>query len=150
MKLIIASDHAGFGYKTLLIPVLKEAGYIPIDLGAFDDTPGDYPDHAQAVAHAIRDKLASKAIIICGSGAGVCIAANKFKGVRAATCHDTYSAHQSVEHDHANVLCIGERIVGIKLMYELCFTFLKATFSQEERHSRRLKKIIEIEDNNFK
>jgi ribose 5-phosphate isomerase B len=150
MYVVIASDHAGFNYKTLLLPVLMEAGFNPVDLGSYDANPSDYPDHAKTVAEAIINGKAEKGIIICGSGVGVSIAANKFKGIRAGVCHDTYSAHQSVEHDNANVLCIGERIIGIALMHEICITFLRATFSNEKRHLERLNKIKIIEDENFK
>lgn len=147
---VIASDHAGFNYKVLLLPILKEAGYSVIDLGSFEPTPSDYPDHAAAVAEAIIAGKAAKGIIICGSGVGVSVAANKFKGIRAGVCHDTYSAHQSVEHDNANVLCLGERIIGTSLMSEICLAFLHAVFSAEERHIKRLEKIKLIEDRNFK
>ena len=150
MNVVIASDHAGFDYKTLLLPVLKDAGFVPIDLGAFNTLASDYPDHAEAVAEAILANEAQKGIIICGSGVGVCVAANKFKGIRAGVCHDTYSAHQSVEHDDANVLCLGERIIGTALMFEICLAFLHASFSAEERHIKRLEKIKLIEDRNFK
>ena len=150
MYVVVASDHAGFDYKTLLIPVLMAAGFMPVDRGAYDTNASDYPDHAAAVAQAILGGKAEKGIIICGSGVGVCVAANKFKGIRAGVCHDTYSAHQSVEHDNANVLCIGERIIGTALMYEICLAFLHASFSAEERHVKRLDKIKQIEDANFK
>ncbi|MEP7165790.1 MAG: ribose 5-phosphate isomerase B [Ferruginibacter sp.] len=150
MYVVVASDHAGFDYKTLLIPVLMASGFKPVDLGAYDTKASDYPDHAAAVAGAILAGQAEKGIIICGSGVGVSIAANKFKGIRAGVCHDTYSAHQSVEHDNANVLCIGERIIGTALMYEICIAFLQASFSAEERHVKRLDKVKQIEDANFK
>lgn len=150
MFIVVASDHAGFNYKTLLMPVLMEAGFHPVDLGTYDSNPSDYPDHATAVANAILDKKAEKGIIICGSGAGISIAANKFKGIRASVCHDTYSAHQSVEHDNANVLCIGERVIGTALMNEVCLAFLRASFSNEERHVKRLEKLRTIEENNFR
>jgi len=150
MNVVIASDHAGFDYKNLLLPVLKDAGFQPIDLGAYDTKASDYPDHAAAIAESILAGKASKGIIICGSGVGVCVAANKFRGIRGGVCHDTYSAHQSVEHDDANVLCLGERIIGTALMFEICLAFLHASFSGEERHVRRLEKIKHIEDRNFK
>ncbi|CAN5901003.1 ribose 5-phosphate isomerase B [soil metagenome] len=150
MHIVIASDHAGFNYKNLLLPVLTEAGFQVADLGAYDKNPSDYPDHAASIAEAILGGKAERGIIICGSGVGVSVAVNKFKGIRAGVCHDTYSAHQSVEHDNANVLCLGERIIGTALMLEICLAFLHATFSEEERHIKRLEKIKHIEDRNFK
>jgi ribose 5-phosphate isomerase B len=151
MKIIIASDHAGVVYKAVLVKEMQEKGYTVNDLGTFDpNQPDDYPDYAVKVAEAILAKQGEKGIIICGSGVGVSVAANKFKGIRAGVCHDTYSAHQCVEHDDANVLCIGQRIIGIELAREVVFTFLKAVFSNEERHVRRLKKIAFIEDSNMK
>ena len=116
----------------------------------FNTIASDYPDHAEAVAEAILAGKAAKGIIICGSGVGVSVAANKFKGIRAGVCHDNYSAHQSVEHDNANVLCLGERIIGTALMAEICITFLNAIFSNEERHIKRLEKIKLIEERNFR
>lgn len=150
MKVIIASDHAGFDYKTLLIKDIQEHGYEVTDLGTCDTNPTDYPDHAAAVANAIINKEGERGVIICGSGVGVSIAANKFKGIRAGVCHDTYSAHQCVEHDDANVLCIGQRVIGIELAREIVLTFLKAAFTHAPRHQKRLDKIIAIENNNMK
>ncbi len=151
MKIIIASDHTGVDYKATLVKEMQEKGYTVSDLGTFDSNqPDDYPDYAEKVAKAILSKQGERGIIICGSGVGVSVAANKFKGIRAGVCHDTYSAHQCVEHDDANVLCIGQRIIGIELAREVVFTFLKAVFSNEERHVRRLKKIAIIEDSNMK
>lgn len=150
MQIVIASDHAGFNYKTLLLPIITNAGFNVVDLGTYNTIASDYPDHAEAVAEAILAGKATKGIIICGSGVGVSVAANKFKGIRAGVCHDNYSAHQSVEHDNANVLCLGERIIGTALMAELCLTFLHATFSNEERHIKRLEKIKLIEERNFR
>jgi ribose 5-phosphate isomerase B len=151
MKVVIASDHAGVQYKEVLVKEMIEKGYSVSDLGTFDaNLPDDYPDYAVKVAEAILAKQGEKGIIICGSGVGVSVAANKFKGIRAGVCHDTYSAHQCVEHDDANVLCIGQRVIGIELAREVVFTFLKATFSNEERHVKRLKKIAIIEDSNMK
>ena len=150
MKVAISSDHAGFVYKNILIKDIIAQGYDVTDLGTFSEAPTDYPDHAADVAHALLNGNAERGILICGSGVGVSVAANKFKGIRAGVCHDTYSAHQSVEHDDANVLCIGERIVGIELAREIVFSFLKAVFSHEPRHERRLTKIKAIEDNNMK
>src|SRR4051812_37909671 len=150
MYVVVASDHAGFDYKTLLLPVLMEAGFKPVDLGAYNSDPSDYPDHARAIARAILDGKAEKGIIICGSGVGVSIAANKFKGIRAGVCHDTYSAHQSVEHDNANILCLGQRVIGNAVAEEIAKAFLKANFSGEARHVKRLNKILEIENKNMK
>lgn len=150
MKIVIASDHAGFIYKIALLKDIREQGYEVTDLGSFDETPTDYPDHAADVAHAILSGQAKRGIIICGSGVGVSVAANKFKGIRAGVCHDVYSAHQSVEHDDANVLCLGERVIGIELAREIIFSFLKAEFSNAPRHQRRLDKIKAIEETTMK
>ncbi len=151
MKIVIASDHAGFLYKETLVKEMIEKGYSVSDLGTFNpNLPDDYPDYAVKVAEAILAKQAEKGIIICGSGVGVSVAANKFKGIRAGVCHDTYSAHQCVEHDNVNVVCLGERVIGIEVAREVVFTFLRATFSNEERHIKRLKKIDIIEQNNMK
>lgn len=146
MKVIVGSDHAGFRYKTIIVAALKEQGYEVIDLGTDTELPSDYPDHAADVAQALINKQGERGILICGSSVGVSIAANKFKGIRAGVCHDTYSAHQSVEHDDVNILCIGERVIGIALAKDIVFAFLKAEFSNEERHLKRLAKISAIED----
>lgn len=150
MKVVIASDHGGFEYKNLLAKDISGKGFEVTDLGAFDEKPSDYPDFAERVADALAGGKAEKGILICGSGAGVSVAANKFKGVRAAVCHDTYSAHQCVEHDDVNVLCIGQRVIGIELVREIVFAFLAARFSHEERHERRLAKIKAIEAGNMR
>lgn len=150
MKIIIASDHAGFNYKTLFLKDIQQQGYDVKDLGAFNTEPDDYPDHAADVANAIINKEGERGIIICGSGVGVSVAVNKFKGIRAGVCHDTYSARQCVEHDDVNVLCIGERVIGIELAREIIFTFLKASFSHAPRHQKRLNKINDIENKNMK
>lgn len=151
MKIVIASDHAGFNDKVVILSYLKEQGFNITDLGTFDNTVAtDYPDHAADVARAIQQQKAERGIIICGSGVGVCVAANKFKGIRAGVCHDNYSAHQCVEHDDANVLCIGERVIGIEPAKEIVVTFLRAKFSYAERHQRRLDKIYAIEASNMK
>jgi len=150
MKIAFASDHAGFHYKTILVKELRAAGFDILDLGTNVDTPSDYPDHAADIAHAIQQGQAERGILVCGSGVGVSIAANKFKGIRAGVCHDTYSAHQSVEHDDANVLCVGERVVGIELAREIIKAFLNARFTREERHQRRLNKILKMEQENMK
>jgi ribose 5-phosphate isomerase B len=146
MKIAFASDHAGFVYKGILMKELQAVGYDVLDLGTNVETPSDYPDHATDIAHAIQQGQAERGILICGSGVGVSVAANKFKGIRAGVCHDTYSAHQSVEHDDANVLCIGERVVGIALAREIIHAFLNARFTNESRHVNRLQKILNIEN----
>lgn len=151
MKVVIASDHAGFEYKAILTEELKKSGYDVLDLGPFKiDPTDDYPDHAAHVANALLNKEAERGILICGSAVGVSIAANKFKGIRAGVCHDTYSAHQGVEHDNVNILCMGQRVIGINLAIEIAATFLKAVYSKGERHQRRLEKIFAIEQKNMK
>lgn len=149
MKVIIGSDHAGFNYKTILIVALREKGYDIVDLGTNNELPTDYPDHAADVANAIIEKKGDRGILICGSAVGVSIAANKFKGIRAGVCHDTYSAHQSVEHDDVNILCMGERVIGIELAKDIVFAFLNASFTSEKRHVLRLAKITAIENKNL-
>lgn len=150
MKIIMASDHAGFAYKSILVKSLEET-YEIVDLGAHSEEPtDDYPDYAIKAAKALLHKEGDRAILICGSAVGVSVAANKFKGIRAAVCHDTYSAHQSVEHDNANILCMGQRVVGIALAEDIVHAFLNAKFSNEPRHIRRLEKIAAIENNNMK
>jgi ribose 5-phosphate isomerase B len=151
MKVIIASDHAGFSYKTLLVAAMVQDGYDVTDLGTDSgDEPDDYPDHAADVSIALLNKQGERGILICGSAVGVSVAANKFKGIRAGVCHDTYSAHQGVEHDDVNILCLGQRVIGIELAKDIVFTFLKATFSGLPRHERRLEKIFAIENKNMK
>jgi ribose 5-phosphate isomerase B len=150
MKIVIASDHGGFEYKNLLLQEIKQHGFEVIDLGAFNDEPSDYPDYAEAVAYAIINAEADRGILVCGSGVGVSVAANKFKGIRAGVCHDHYSAHQCVEHDDVNVLCIGQRVIGIELAKEIVLSFITASFTHAERHERRLKKINAIENKNMK
>jgi RpiB/LacA/LacB family sugar-phosphate isomerase len=147
MKIAVACDHAGFDLKRESIPFIKKLGHQVIDLGTHSRQSVDYPDYAQAIAEAIRNKKADRGILICGSGVGASVAANKFVGIRAALGHDTYSAHQGVEHDDANVLCLGSRVVGSKLALELIQSFLKARFTGEVRHRRRLAKIDQIERN---
>jgi ribose 5-phosphate isomerase B len=117
-----------------------------IDVGAYDETPSDYPDFAEKVGRAVLDKQADRAVLICGSGVGASVAANKLKGIRAGMCHDTYSAHQGVEHDNINVLVLGERVIGVALAKDLVSAFLGAKFTNEERHVRRLAKVAKMED----
>ena len=147
MKLVISSDHAGFDLKEEIRADLAMAGHEVVDLGAFKCEPeDDYPDFAEKVGEAIKAGVAPRGIVICGSGVGVCVAANKIPGIRAGICHDTYSAHQGVEHDDMNVLVLGARIIGSALAYELVQTFLGATFqAQEGRFERRFKKVLAIE-----
>jgi ribose 5-phosphate isomerase B len=151
MKVVIACDHGGFEFKNLLLPEIRKNGHEVIDLGAFHKDPlDDYPDYAVAAANVIINGEAERGILICGSGVGVSVVANKFKSIRAGVCHDTYSAHQCVEHDDVNVLCIGQRVIGIELAREIVFAFLAAGFSGEERHERRVRKIKGIEEKNMK
>lgn len=145
MRLAVSADHAGFELKRELTAHLARLGYDILDLGTHSTAPVDYPDAAAAVAEALRTGQADRGIIVCGSGAGVSIAANKFLGIRAAVCHDTYTAHQAVEHDDLNVLCIGARVIGPALALEVVTTFAAARFSGEPRHRRRLDKVLAIE-----
>jgi ribose 5-phosphate isomerase B len=145
MKIALGADHAGVDLKRELAAALSSAGHDILDLGTHSDAPVDYPDCAEAVALAIRDGRAERGVIVCGSGAGVSIAASKFPGIRAAVCHDCYTAHQAVEHDDMNVLCLGARVVGSALASDLVTAFLGARYSGEPRHARRLAKIAAIE-----
>lgn len=145
MQVAVASDHAGFWLKEKVAEYLAVLGHSVEDLGTCDTTPVDYPDFAEAVATAILSEQAERAVLICGSGVGASVAANKFAGIRAGLCHDTYSAHQGVEHDHMNVLVLGGRVVGEELAHELVRTFINAKTSRDERHLRRLAKIEAIE-----
>jgi RpiB/LacA/LacB family sugar-phosphate isomerase len=145
MRIAIGADHAGLDLKRALIEALDRDGHEVIDLGTNGREPVDYPDYARAVAQAVLRGEAQRGILVCGSGVGASIAANKFAGVRAGLCHDTYSAHQGVEHDDMNVLCLGARVIGAELAVELARAFLAARFDGEERHLRRLAKIAEME-----
>jgi ribose 5-phosphate isomerase B len=145
MRIACAFDHAGFPLKALVLDTVIAAGHEPIDLGTNSTEPVDYPDTAQAGAEAIRNGSAERAVIVCGSGAGVAVAACKVPGIRAACAHDTYTGHQCVEHDDVNVLCLGARVIGPALAAEIIRAFLSAQFSGEERHVRRLGKIAAIE-----
>jgi RpiB/LacA/LacB family sugar-phosphate isomerase len=147
MKIAIACDHGGFPLKETALHVVMKAGHEPVDLGTFTADPVDYPDYARAVGEAIQQGKAERGILICGSGVGACVAANKMRGIRAGLCHDTYSAHQAVEHDDINVLCLGARIVGVELAAELIRAYIGATFTNEERHVRRLGKVKAMEEN---
>ena len=145
MRIAIGSDHAGFGYKETLGRLLREEGNDVVDVGTGSREPADYPDYAEKVALAVRNGDVERGVLICGSAVGVCVAANKVPGVRAGVCHDTYSAHQGVEHDDMNVLCMGERIIGIELAREILSSFLGARYQREERFQRRLDKVLAIE-----
>jgi ribose 5-phosphate isomerase B len=145
MRVALSADHAGYVLKQELAAKLAQQGHDVVDLGTHSTAPVDYPDSAEAVAVALRERQADRGIIVCGSGAGVSIAASKFPGIRAAVCHDTYTAHQAVEHDDMNVLCLGARVVGGALALEITTVFLAASFSGEDRHLRRLHKVNEIE-----
>jgi ribose 5-phosphate isomerase B len=145
MKIAIACDHAGLPLKETAMKVVKAAGYEPLDLGTFSPESVDYPDYAEKIGRAIQSGEADRGVLICGSGVGASIAANKLKGVYAGLCHDTYSARQGVEHDDMNVLCLGARIIGPELAKELIAAFLSAQFSAEERHKRRVDKIRKLE-----
>jgi RpiB/LacA/LacB family sugar-phosphate isomerase len=146
MNIVIGSDHAGFQLKTSVVLFLKFLGHSVLDIGAFSENDNDdYPDFAELVGKAIIDGKAERGILICGSGVGVSVAANKMIGIRAAVCHDSYSAHQGVEHDNMNVLVLGSRIIGEKLAEDLVQNYLNAKFTNEERHVRRLAKVHAIE-----
>lgn len=145
MRVVIGADHAGFELKQLIGDLLHDRGHEVVDVGTHNADPVDYPDYAAAVGRAIVEGHASRGVLVCGSGVGASVSANKISGVRAGLCHDTYSAHQSVEHDDVNVLVLGARIIGIALARELVETFLAANFTAEERHQRRLEKIKALE-----
>jgi ribose 5-phosphate isomerase B len=145
MRIAVGADHAGFPIKDEVIQVVKQAGHRVLDVGAFNAEPSDYPDFALAVGQALQNGEVDRGILLCGSGVGVSIAACKLKGVRAGVCHDIYSAHQSVEHDNMNVLCLGPRVIGPALALDLVNAFLRAEFSGEERHVRRLAKVAAME-----
>jgi len=145
MRVAVAADHAGYALKELLRAHLAARGHEVLDLGAHDEQPSDYPDHAEAAGRAVLDGRAERAILVCGSGVGVSAAANKLPGIRAALCHDHYSAHQGVEHDAMNVLALGARVIGPASALEIAEAFLGARFDGEERHQRRVDKIRALE-----
>jgi ribose 5-phosphate isomerase B len=145
MRIACAFDHAGFPLKQIVLEVVREEGHEAVDLGTNSTDPVDYPDTARSAADAVREGRAERAVVVCGSGAGVAVAACKVPGIRAACTHDTYSAHQCVEHDDVNVLCLGARVIGPALAREVIAAFLGAAFTGEERHVRRLGKINAIE-----
>jgi ribose 5-phosphate isomerase B len=145
MRIAIGSDHAGFPLKEHIKKFLGQLGHEVVDCGAYNTEPSDYPDFAVAVAAAIKDGRSERAVLICGSGVGASVAANKITGIRAGLCHDTYSAHQGVEHDDMNVLVLGSRIIGVALAEELVGAYCRGVFTKEERHVRRLNKVRAIE-----
>ena len=141
----LAADHAGFELKEKIAGYLEARGFEVMDLGTHDEEPVDYPDFARAIGKVLQEEKAERGILVCGSGVGACVAANKMSTIRAGLCHDTYSAHQGVEHDDINVLCLGARVIGEELARELVSAFLAASFTGEERHVRRLAKIEAME-----
>ena len=145
MKIVIGSDHAGFQLKNAMGDLLRSLGHEVLDVGAFNENPSDYPDFAEAVGKAVLDGKAERGVLVCGSGVGASVAANKLPGIRAGMCHDTYSAHQGVEHDDINVLVMGSRVIGVALAQDLVKAFLGAKFTNEERHARRLGKVKALE-----
>ena len=147
MIIAIGADHAGYDLKQDVADYLRACGHTVLDLGADSSTtPDDYPDYSEAVGLALLEKRCQRGIVICGSGVGASVAANKLPGIRAALCHDTYSAHQGVEHDDMNVLVLGARVIGTELAHELVRAFIGAEFSGEERHKRRLAKVKVLEE----
>ena len=145
MKIGVAVDHAGFLLKPRVMEVIRALGHEVLDLGTDSTAPVDYPDYAQALGEAVIAGRCDRGVLLCGSGVGASVAACKLRGIRAAVCHDTYSAHQGVEHDDMNILVLGARIIGTELVPELVGAFLHATFTHEERHVRRLAKIAALE-----
>ena len=150
MKVAIGTDHGGFALKATVLEAVRAAGHEALDLGAFDDRSADYPDYAEKVGRAIQSGAAARGILLCGSGIGANIAANKMKGVYAGVAHDTYSAHQGVEHDAMNVLCLGARVIGPEPAREIVASFLAARFEGDgpggERHARRVRKVRVLEN----
>ena len=149
MKIAVGSDHAGYGIKQAVIEAVQEAGHEAIDLGVEEPTRVDYPDYGRLVGEAILSANADRGIAICGSGVGICITINKMRGIYGAICHDTYSAHQGVEHDDMNVLCLGGQIIGKELAKELVKAFVGAQFLNSGNYLRRVEKFKAIEDQNL-
>lgn len=147
MRIAIGSDHAGFELKGIILKFVESLGQEVLDMGTHNMDPVDYPDFAAAVGNAVRDGRAERGIVICGSGVGASVAANKLQGIRAGLCHDTYSAHQGVEHDDMNVLVLGGRVIGVEMARELVRAYVQAHFTGEERHVRRLAKVKALEEN---
>jgi ribose 5-phosphate isomerase B len=151
IRVALAADHGGFVLKTGLIPWLESRDYEILDLGSYIfDSEDDYPDYAENIADAIVSNKADRGILVCGSGVGAAVTANKIPGIRACICHDTYTAHQGVEHDNMNILCLGGRVIGIELAKELISAFLNARFDEQEKYKRRLRKIEALEARMFK
>ncbi len=148
MRIAVGADHAGFELKFSIVEYLNAAGHTALDMGTHSAEPVDYPDVSRKVAEAMQQGLADRGILVCGSGVGTSVAANKFAGIRAAVCHDTFSAHQGREDDDVNVLCLGGRVIGKALALEIVKTWLEAEFSGLERHQRRLDKVLAIEKEN--
>lgn len=148
MKIVIGGDHAGFPLKGPVIETLRGWGHEVEDFGTHSEEPVDFPDIARKICHALQQGAFERGVMVCGTGVGAAIAGNKFPGIRAALCHDTYCAHQCVEHDNVNLLCLGAQIVGIKLVQEILEAFLNATFSTEEHFRRRVDKLAELEREN--
>jgi len=145
MRLVVGSDHAGWSLKGSLVAHIKSLGHEVVDVGSYDDNPVDFPDIARQVAAKVKSGEVNRGIMVCGTGVGASIAANKMKGIRAAVCHDVHSAHQSVEHDDVNVMCIGAKIVGAWLANDLVSAFLAAEFSTDEDFRRRVAKLHEMD-----
>lgn len=145
MRVVLGSDHAGYEMKQKVLARVRALGHQVLDVGTHSTSPADYPDYAEALAVAILNNKADRGIMVCGSGVGATIAANKIPGIRACVCHDCYSAHQGVEHDNMNVLVMGARVIGLELAYDLVEIFLDAEFSCEERHLRRVAKLQQLE-----
>jgi len=145
MRIVIGADHAGYDLKQIIAAYLRHLGHEVIDKGTDSDQPVDYPDFAEVVGKALIDGQAERGVLICGSGVGASVAANKMPGIRAGLCHNTYAARQGVEHDDMNVLVLGARVIGVALARELVDNFLAAKFNGEERHCRRIEKIRALE-----
>ena len=150
MKIVIGSDHAGFQLKNAMGDLIRSLGHSVLDVGAFNENPSDYPDFAEAVGRAVLDGRVERGVLICGSGIGASVAANKMVGIRAGVCHDTYSGHQGVEHDNMNVLVMGSRVIGEKLAADIVRAYLGANFTNEDRHLRRLAKVHALEQKMLK
>lgn len=148
MRVAIACDHGGFPLKACIIEKIQQLGHEVLDLGTYSEERVDFPDYAWKAGWAVLDGQAERAVVICGSGVGACIAANKMKGIYAGLCHDTYSAHQGVEHDNMNVLCVGARIIGVELAAEIVRSFLGAEFLNSGNYLRRFEKIQQMEEQN--
>jgi ribose 5-phosphate isomerase B len=148
MKIAFACDHGGFPLKIDILDVITRAGHEVIDCGTDSATPVDYPDFVEKACRSVQEEKAKRAVVVCGSGVGACITANKMRGIYAGICHDTYSAHQGVEHDDMNVLCMGARVIGPALAKDIVSVFLASRFTNEQRHVRRLEKMKKIEEKN--